>query len=765
MFTQPVNYQNFYLHNYNFNKSYPVVTLINELFQTKNVGKIGYLMSTPRNFQNGRHTNILKTEINTNDLENKKEILSLDEVEIQKESIIDCDILGIEEKALFSFITNLTYNHIVITGALGSGKTALIKYLFEHLKENGHTEVCEELNCCEHKSPSQIYIDFNVQYPSANKDEVMRLFREDLLNKLSKKVIQLLQREQIFDEVIKGIRNYEDSKYFDAYKFFEEKVLDTNDWEKLTYIKKCKKITNWVDETRGEHQLPFKLSAMFSLLSYIVNILEPIRNECFIIAYDNIDKFDDEVQDELLDVIMSFSNGIKIKHLVAVRLTAFGQIVGNGSISYAVFEHGGYPVSQLVGHRIQHYLENKQEYSEITKDIEPQYLLIVNNRLEFIKTELLDHKSLLSKVLCCFSGVSVRRGLFLSERFFINSSIGYEEIRENYNYFVRALTVGESPECKLSFEDALVSNIFYIPHSRRNSLLIFKILTVLKNARKNGLGISANELFIIMKNSVLLTDEDFLSSLNYLVYVKKRLIYVNGISRFENIEQIINCDQRVSITHTGILYTENLYDTVQYVQDCFITIDWSSEEINTLQKRIGEWKRFKYLEERLREKATDAKTPDATIEFLIDSIRNFDCSEDDPYIPTVVDYRSTLERFKFIRKAIFSFFILDLSQIIYFDVSKAIRPEKGTSNYYHELSTLGIIVKLAKHSFTTLMKNSYHDEILAWYNMLIIVEFWNSLLFDNPSKNLKNTMINIEKYLKEIGYFKGVNEITANSIH
>ncbi len=762
MYTTADNYQNLFKHNYNFNKHHAVRAFVKELFQTKNEGKIGYQMSSQINFEDDRQKNILNSELYTQEGENKQVLLGLDDIQINNESIIDYDILGVEEKAIFSYITNMSYDHIIISGALGSGKTALIKYLFKHLDEHGNVEICNVLNCCSHKQPSQVYIDFNTNYPSNNPKEVIALFKEDLYNKTSKRIIHLLKRKELFDQVIEAIKSWEDHTNLDDFKYFEDKVLDTENWDSLTQIKKCKKIVNWIDDVKDKNEVTAKLRSIFSLLTFIITSIEPIRNECFIIAYDNIDKFNDEVQDELLDIIMGLSNGIKIKHLVTVRLTAFGQIAGNGSYSYSVFEHGGHPVSSLVSKRIKKYLEKQSIYSSITKDIPTEYLNPLNRRLEFINKELSNEKSLFSKLLNAFAGISIRRGLFLAERFFLNSSLDYEKSSGNYNFFIRSLLVGESPECKLRKEDPLVSNIFYIPHDRKNSLLIIKILTVLNNAKRIEEGVSVKELFALMKNSVLLTQEDFLSAINYLINVKKRLIYVNGVSKFKNKTALLSCDQRVNITNTGSQYLENLYDTVQYVQDCFLTINWTCKEIYQIQNKIRKETDFEYLEQRMYEMA-EPSSINIPVEFMINSIKNFNCSTDTPYIPKYVDYSSTYERFKFIRKAMFSFFILDVSQSVYFNITNVFKSDIDTSKFINELSTLQIIVKISKHAYSTLLRQNYLDELASWLNLLIIVNFWNSLLFSNSSDELNKTIKRIEKYLKAVNYFDDNYQITATN--
>lgn len=760
MYISVKGYQNFYKHNLNFNKHFAVRNLVKEIFQTRDEGRIGYQMSTLTNFKNGRQKNILDSElINEEEEENQQVLLDFDDYQDGDKSIINYDILGVEEKAIFSYITNMSYDHIIISGALGSGKTALIKYLFKHLYENSSGEMCSLLNCCSHRLPSQIYIDFNTNYPSNRPMEIKELFKEDLYNKVSKRIIHLLNRQQLFDKVIEGIKNYEDYSNLDDYKYFEEEVLESNEWDSLTQSKKCRKIVNWIDKAKRKKDVSSKLKSIFNLLAFIINTLEPVRNECFIIAYDNIDRFKDEVQDELLDIIMGLSNGVRIKHLVTVRLTAFGQIAGNGSYSYGVFEHGGHHVNSLVSKRIKDYLDNKDSYRTITKDIPSEYLVPLNRRLEFICKELNSEESILSKSLNAIAGLSIRRGLFLAERFFLNSSLEFEKYNLNYNLFIRSLFVSESPECKIRKEDSLVSNIFYIPHNRRNSLLIFKILTVLNNAKKNEDGISMKELFLIMKNSVLFTQDDFFSAINYLIEVKKRLIYVNGISKFKNKTVLLSCDQRVSITNTGVQYIENLYNTVQYVQDCFLTINWSCKELYQIHNKIKGHTDLEYLRQNMYEKA--ALSPiNIPVDFLLDSILKYNCSAGD-VAERYVDYSSTYERFKFIRKAISSFVILDVSQIIFSTISNVFDSDIDATNFFNELTTLQIIVKISKHAYSTLLRENYFDELASWLNLLIIIKFWNSLLFSNIPDELNKIIDRVEGYLKTVNYLKGEFKITA----
>ena len=518
-----INYQNYYKHNYHFNKNHQLRVLIKKIFQTRDEGNIGYVMSTNDNFSDNRHKYVSSKEISLIDSEdsNTSEILEFDGLKINEQSIFDFNKLGIEERAIISYLKYLEYNHIILTGALGSGKTALLKYLIKYVNEDENKKRCPNLNCCNYHLPIALKIDFNSGYSTKVKSEILRLFQRNLYNKLSREIIKLLKDKRIFEGVIDGIVNYNENDHLDEFALFEDDIIKSKKWYKITQYEKSKLIIKWIENRFGKNDFTGKLEAIYNLLNFIIEILEDRNAECFFIVYDNIDRFDDSIQDDLLELIMSSSNNLRIKHIIAIRLTAFGHISGNGSYSFGVYEHGPCPVEVILTKRIEHYIENKREYYSITKEIPKDLLNSFDNRLKFIKKEFENQNSLITKMIKAFAGLSIRRALFLSERLFLNSSINYEKTNEPYNFLLRALVVGENTNCKIKRDDGLISNIFFLQSDRSNSLVSLKILKLLDIIKINNDYISLRELYKMLSCMMIITQEEFMQSINYLMYVKK----------------------------------------------------------------------------------------------------------------------------------------------------------------------------------------------------------------------------------------------------
>ena len=216
----------------------------------------------------------------------------------------------------------------------------------------------------------------------------------------------------------------------------------------------------------------------------------------------------------------------------------------------------------------------------------------------------------------------------------------------------------------------------------------------------------------------------------------------------------------MTITRSGIGYIHNLYETIQYTQDCFCVINWKYNKIHQIQEKIRNDFKKEYLTKRLEEIANRLPNYSIHIEFLLDFITKFDFSETKPYIPKVVDYKSTIDRFQFVRKGLLVFVIQDICEFLYFNIIQVFEGSENC-NRFKQLPSAEILTRFSHHAFNTLMSEGYHPELSYWYNLLIICRFWNLLIFEYSSSELNKVIDKFEEHLINVKYLNDDHEIKA----
>lgn len=746
--TEINNYQIFDYYNKQFNSNHQIRLLIKKIFQTEHEGEIGYIMSTWENFEGQKYKNIPKFHNEDRKGQPDREIIDIEKA-IDYENnynIIDYNQLGQEEASLFNYLSMPNfYTHIILTGALGSGKTALLKFIKSYLDSPNHKDKCVELNCCGHKKPIAIKIDFNTGYSTEDKNQLFNQFYRELYRKFEMEVQRILSCEALLEEVLRGIVNRYDNNNFAEFADFEDDMMKNSNWQNLSHAKKTRSITKWIEDKHPPEDFKGVLKALFDMLRHIIDFLKLRNRECFICIFDNIDRFEDSIQAEMLEKIFSITNELKIKHIIAVRLTAFGNI-SQGTYSYCIFEHTAPPIEKIIRMRIEYYLNNKSIYSSITNQIRNKDLVkALNERLRFILNEMKkeDSASIIKRSIKALSGVSVRRGLFICERFFLNNSIKYDT-NTPLNFFLRALFVGENENCKIYNEDQLIANIFIDPLSEKNSLLAFKLLHVLWKAKSINERLTISKLYEMLKLITSFSDEEFLKVINYLMYVKRRLIYVNGISSFQNIQSCKSCKSYINITNSGIGYASKLYSTVQYVQDCFSVIDWSYYRINQIQDKIRNHAEYEAFKNRIMSDPS-VDNDEAIGHFLISFVTEFNFSERQPYIPNEIDYTSIIQRYGFIRKCLTVLLVQDICEFVHYYILDVFERNDDSRKYFNQITSVEITVSLSHHVYNSLVENANKDELYYWYNLLLIIRYWNMIIF-NSSEKIDSIINKMEEY-------------------
>jgi hypothetical protein len=770
MKTKKINDKNFKYYNSKFNGS--IENLIKNIFQTEDEGEIGYQLSSEENLKNDRNKIIIDERIERIDLLETPDVHL-----ISKKIILNTNELGyLEMKMLENIIMN-SYTTTIITGALGSGKTAIIKYILNYIDRNYKHENCEHFENCFFKKHYNIYINFNEYGDNDLKSEKIAEIKDNIINdlfvKLTPPIEEILINMRIFDfveDVISKDINYIYKKYnlydnFDTkriiknikaeYFFFKNKYIDLSsfNWKSQTIEYKVNVFLNWIND--NAINIYSKL-ANYSNLLRLIGVLHPSkRSSCFVIVFDNIDGLIDELQYDLLDLIWRFVEKTFLTILLPLRLTTFAKVPSGKTFSFRVFEHGSNLVSSIVLKRLKYYINNQDIFKEAIKTINSKNIEIINGRINHIISLLSKDDDRLKDTIDALSGHSIRRGLFLSERMFLNSTIINTDISPNHDTLIKSLFIGLKSNNEMDKKDGLVHNIF-ANHENNNSLLNIRILQFLKfNFRSNKIT-TLSSLIKELNRFNVYSMNDILFSINDLINVSKRLIFVDGKSTFLNTSDLINNNESfISITKTGLNYFENMTTNLQYMQSCFESIEWQTKFLKRTALLVN---KILFSDENF----VNRLKKEPAIKQILDDLLNHNFRTSD-IIPLEYNNSNINDRFSFIRKGLHLLLINDIVQLLYlkyYDLMDYNLDSDDDSNNEVKIFNNNLIVNTfirnAAHSFTNILiseKNNNKiliiEEVKNWYNLVFISSLWEEVLTEKTQNKTDSLYHKFETIINE----------------
>ncbi len=671
--------------------------IVDEMMQQQSIGPEGYHLSTVDNFVNNRH----QTENLYQD-----DLIDPKSAQIPNgTNIVNLNKLGPVEKCLVGYLLSSTYNTIVMPGALGIGKTATVKHVLDYISVNiNHTNNdVEACNACKIKNFISIRINFIDGYLPSNYSAIMHTFTEDLYNKLKRKITNIYNKypatDNIVDKVINtNIKDESDDQWESKFDdFVSSNVKNNTQWNNYTLIQKNECLFNWIDQKTD-------YESKIALLGYLIRFVKEsnyIRQGCFIILFDNIDQLtQEEVQNDILTFILRFSEVAKVKILIPMRQTAFGWIAANAAYSFGHFVFAGVLPIKIITNRMKYYIEQgdtNANYKQLKKAPNSDYIDKYEVRLRHIYDLLrADANNRLREVIDAISGNSIRRGLYITCRLFLNYVIKYDEPSPYENDLIRALFVSNNEEGTINPKDSLVTNLYVSQEDNLNSLLKIRILQLLYNAKKNKKRATIQILLDQLKRLYNWDNRIILSDINILMNARKKLIYVDGKNHYESTNDLFSSpNDRVNITYTGQRYLEVLLNELVYNQECFAAALW----------------------------------PKA--------------------VPNEVDYSSLIERFSFMRKCLNELLESDYRQTRKYISNTPINKRFINGIIVNEiisntaLSMLNI-VKSKKMSYL------YQEELKDWLSLLNKASVCEDKIFKNKnnSKSNKHAVKTIELYLK-----------------
>lgn len=714
MIVNRVNITRYSEKNLDFNNKMNV--LINEIFQAERIGEIGYQMSTNENFKEIRYKNIFDDHKFIINPESNKFPPDYDESEDEE--------LGPVEKKIVAYLNSFSMTIIVITGALGCGKTATLEFVRKYLKKK-NKEKCKKIKIEKIMPlPFIIYINFNEGYSGDNFYELIEEFEIDLFVKLKRVMGIIYSNYSVMDAFLEHVSNINIlgwEAHFDNFR--SEYILRENsNWSSLSDIQKSDTLFNWIENLDRSYSQ--KINLLARLANFVKNYLI-IESGCFVFAFDNIDKLPDELQIDFLSIIFTLTEISRVKTIVPMRLTSFGWVRVNEAYDFAHYELAGHPPINIIIKRIEHYLDNKDKgnYNKLRKDIPNHYLKILDEKMHYIKNLLLDkNNNRFKSAFEAFSGVSIRRGLHLAKRMFVNNATDFKHFKPYSNELIRSLIISDHEEPKMYYDDRRITNIFISQSTNSHSLINIRILQILYYFRKKRIKLKMDKLLYHLKHIREWDKNVLLRSINNLIFVSKRLAYIDGRSQYKNyFEMESSSNDIINITWSGMKYLDTLLYDLVYLQECFSIIDWQFKasyvlESERLKKFISDPLLQKYLSDKMINHAS--------------------------YMPGHIDYSLLLERFAFVRFGLSIFLYVDVQEFINYKKS-GIEEENIIIN---DLIFVDVICKVSRSVLYIVLRqihdykipfNIASDELIKWLDLLYIANkvYQEIQKTENPSLN------------------------------
>ncbi|WP_297090774.1 P-loop NTPase fold protein [uncultured Draconibacterium sp.] len=735
-----------------FNKNQDYINYIRGLadiiFQPENIGSIGYIQSKQENFSHTRYKQVGQTK-------NVYEVLPSEKLETTfVHKCLSTEGLGPFEQTVLSNILNSDYSTIVITGALGSGKSSLVDHILDYMSNNIKHENCNNYSLCKSHDTLYISIDFIKGFNSNKSEEILNEFDAKLYNSFTHVIRKIFSEKQLLEEFIKYSTSYTEDILV-SFKFLGLKIRQEKSWDTLTTEDKLEQIIDWLHNRFGsEFPLSYKNTVLAEMINFVGDKFPERLNGCFIMVYDNIDRFSDEVQNEVINRLLGVSQIIKAKTLICSRLTTFGKISGNSSYAFGVVENAGHLPVSIIIQRIAHYIENKdkqENYINLRSVIPTIYLTAFDNRIKEIYRLLTkENSSRLYEVLDALSGLSIRRGLHLSRRLLINYVSDYLSIPEE-DMLISGILCKNNENAQMTYDDRRITNIFLSHHNLSNSLTNIRILGILHTYRTKDRPIRLNELLHYLNLYGINSQDEIYHSIDVLSSVRKRLISLNGISKF-NKEMLFNDtnlkNSFVQLTWAGNKYYSNLCENLQYLQDCFGIINWSKLALNGNGSIITQ-----HIEEKKIEMKDNVLLNDSTFNFLKDSLMENISGDITEIIPKTIDSNNFQERIKLLRKGLYIYLYEDIYQSLVYE-KNVFNPENLRQNnhllFINSLSTVDMIATISRSVYRisiskNLSNRAVYGELLNWKSLLRLSYYWNYIIFKSNSRLSSAIMKDFEK--------------------
>lgn len=539
-------------HNEHFNKA--AGPLVGEIFQTEDEGPIGYVTAravreVPRDWHPSKSVRLVKKAYAT---------------PLDQSSRFDLTGLGEYERVVFSCLAWGEYATYVLAGEMGSGKSTTTKHIKKAI-ERPRGKTCGICKTCD---PVIIALDFNQGFRGKKSDDLVRRFQKALFNKLRQHLRKLFSRNPLVDSLLEEISNERDDSYaaFDA--FAQQCEEDISQWNAKSMREKANALFTFVDaEAESEEE---RVELIMTLVRLTKHKLRA-DNACLVFFFDNIDSVLPQAQYEILVEILSYMKIAQAKALVVLRRSTFQRLQNQAAFSFGVIDHLGPKVREIIQKRLKFYLENWPSFKKV-QVLERVHSGAVRQRLAYIMHQAGGKYGALQQI-SFLAGASVRLGLFLSERMVINAAVQFNEDPHYANDLTRSVLIGTADTPGIGADDPYVANIFIGPRGTVSllNLRILQLIAALENdiSRRNVL-----TFLVLLRQIGNWRADDVRKALNYLLSMRRPLIWVDGKAEYESVASMHDSDDFLHLTEAGYFYLHNLSRDIVFVEEAALDLAW-----------------------------------------------------------------------------------------------------------------------------------------------------------------------------------------------
>jgi hypothetical protein len=188
-------------------------------------------------------------------------------------------------------------------------------------------------------------------------------------------------------------------------------------------------------------------------------------------------------------------------------------------------------------------------------------------------------------------------GLFMSERFFLNSAVPYDENPRYPDDIVRAVLVNDSPNNEIAPDDHCVANLLLQKPAGEASLLNTRILQLVSEFENEKSGRSVRNLLEMLKEIGGWDTDDCCAAFNYLLYLRRPLLWADNKTRYAEIGKR-EMEDILHMTEAGRAYLKELPLDLVYIQEAALSVRWKdrhlpiSVDYSKAIERFGVLRRF-----------------------------------------------------------------------------------------------------------------------------------------------------------------------------
>jgi hypothetical protein len=532
--------------------------IIDDVFQTESEGPIGYVNARPPQ----------KDDLDWRPNYRSELIQKAQAPPPGHEKAFALEELGDYERLVVSALAWGQYSTYVLVGEMGSGKTATTKYVVERLRRT-RADVCLKCKQC---SPVILYLNFNEGFNQDSSESIIDNFKLRLYESMRRNMRDFFSEHGLTDRFLDVVEKNRTIQIYDAFDGFLQQREEDKEWWQHAERVKANKLISFLEMSVTEPGS--RLERIMALVRFCKDNLLPGPG-CFTLVFDNIDSVLVEAQFDLLREILTAQDIAKVKSLVVLRYATFQKLNTRAAYSFGVIRHRGPGVLEILRRRLKHYEDNWHNLSLI-KYIGDQYAEPLRRRLKYLASTLSEAHSPVERATL-LTGTSARLGLYSTERSFKNVSLPFDQDPQNKDEMFKAILVGMNEAGELDHSDRCFVNLFLDLESKELSLLSLRIIQIIvaleKEVQPKNLGHVSE---IIVNIEPCWKEEAIRKSINYLLSIRRPLIWVDGRSEYRTVEDL-DGDEMLFLTEAGRAYFERGIRDLVYVQESLTSLFWPNE--------------------------------------------------------------------------------------------------------------------------------------------------------------------------------------------